>query len=189
MHTASSQKTESLHINKVFTLLIILGSLPIALLLLLSPRIELINDLGRNTIKQLFWINPKQTPRQVERLKDSPRFVGRLRDECLFKLLQELEGELVFGAEGFLTDDGLHGCCVTTNGVFGVQLIGYIAVVDAGTLCANGRLHETGQGGKYVDGWVDAFVVQLAIDENLALGDVACQVGNRMGDVCILLGR
>lgn len=48
---------------------------------------------------------------------------------------------------------------------------------------ADGGFHETGEGGEHVDGWVDALVVKLSVDEDLALGDVACQVGNWMGDI------
>ena len=35
-----------------------------------------------------------------------------------------------------------------------------------------------------LDGRVDLLVVQLAVDEDLALGDVARQVGDRVRDVC-----
>lgn len=48
---------------------------------------------------------------------------------------------------------------------------------------ADGRLHQTGEGGKDVDGGVDALIVELAVDENLAFGNVACQVRDGVGDV------
>ena len=51
----------------------------------------------------------------------------------------------------------------------------------------DGLLHETGQGGQHVDGRVDLFVVQLSVDEDLSFGDVACQIGNGMGDVIVLV--
>jgi hypothetical protein len=57
-------------------------------------------------------------------------------------------------------------------------------VVLAGQLLADRALHKTRQRRQYVDGRIDLTVVELAVDEDLALGDVACQVGNRVGDVC-----
>ena len=48
---------------------------------------------------------------------------------------------------------------------------------------ADGGLHETGKGREDVDGWVDAFVVKLTVDEDLALGDVASQVGDGMCNI------
>ena len=51
----------------------------------------------------------------------------------------------------------------------------------------DGLLHETGKGGKDVDGRIDLLVVQLSIDEDLSLGDVSSKVGNGMGDVIVLI--
>lgn len=53
---------------------------------------------------------------------------------------------------------------------------------------ADGRLHEAGEGGEDVDGGVDAAVVELAVDEDLAFGDVASEIGDGVGDVCGVLG-
>ena len=50
----------------------------------------------------------------------------------------------------------------------------------------DGFLHETGEGGKDVDGRIDLLVVQLPIDEDLTLGDVSSKVGNGMCDVIVL---
>ena len=59
-------------------------------------------------------------------------------------------------------------------------------MVFAGMAFSDGGFHEAGEGGEDVDGWVDAFVIELAVDEDLAFGYVACEVGNGMGDVCPL---
>lgn len=53
---------------------------------------------------------------------------------------------------------------------------------------ADGRLHEAGEGGEDVDGGVDAAVVELAVDEDLAFGDVASEIGDGVGNVCGVLG-
>ena len=47
-------------------------------------------------------------------------------------------------------------------------------MVFAGMALADGGFHETGEGGENVDRWIDAFVVELAVDEDLAFSDVAC---------------
>ena len=44
----------------------------------------------------------------------------------------------------------------------------------------DGGLHQTGEGGKHVDRGVDLSVVQLAVDVDLAFGDVTGQIRNRM---------
>lgn len=56
-------------------------------------------------------------------------------------------------------------------------------MVFAGVAFADGGFHKAGEGGEDIDGGVDAFVVELAIDKDLAFGDVACQVGDGMGYV------
>ena len=50
-------------------------------------------------------------------------------------------------------------------------------------LLADGALHETGQRRQDVDRWVYLPVVQLTIDEDLALSDVPGEIGNWMRDV------
>ncbi len=57
-------------------------------------------------------------------------------------------------------------------------------MVFPGVAFADGGLHETGEGWQYVDGWVDTFVVELSVNEDLAFSDVACKIGNRMCDIC-----
>jgi hypothetical protein len=57
-------------------------------------------------------------------------------------------------------------------------------MVLAGQLLADRALHETRQRRQNVDGRVDLSVVELAINEDLALRDVACQVRDRVGDIC-----
>lgn len=47
----------------------------------------------------------------------------------------------------------------------------------------DGGFHEARERGKDVDRGVDAFVVELAVDEDLAFSDVTRQVGDRMSDI------
>jgi hypothetical protein len=56
-------------------------------------------------------------------------------------------------------------------------------VVLAGAALADGGFHEAREGGEDVDGRVDAFVVEGAVDEDLAFGDVAREVGDGVGNV------
>ena len=47
----------------------------------------------------------------------------------------------------------------------------------------DGRFHKTRKRWKHVDRWVDALVIQLPINENLAFGDVACKIRDRVCNV------
>ena len=66
------------------------------------------------------------------------------------------------------------------------QLVGHVSMVPACHAVTNGRLHQTGEGGQDVDGWVDLPVVQLSVHVDLSLGDVASEIGNGVGDVCVV---
>lgn len=54
---------------------------------------------------------------------------------------------------------------------------------------ADGGLHQTGQRRQHVDGRVDLAIVQLSVDVDLSLGDVASQIGNRVSDVVVRHGQ
>ena len=41
-----------------------------------------------------------------------------------------------------------------TYGIVSVELVGYVGVILPGHPLANGALHQSGQGGQHVDGWV-----------------------------------
>ena len=47
-------------------------------------------------------------------------------------------------------------------------------MIFSGMAFADGGFHETGERREDIDGWVDAFVVELAVDIDLAFSDVAC---------------
>ena len=53
----------------------------------------------------------------------------------------------------------------------------------ASKLLTNGALHQTGQRGQHVDRWVYLPVVQLTVDEDLALRDVPGEIGNWVSDI------
>jgi len=152
--------------------------------LLRLSSIVLVKHLLGNPVKQFLGVYPQQLPGLVERLVDGPLLVRTLRDKGALELVEELERELVFAGERLLSDDGFHGGGIATDGVFGVQLVRDIRMVASGVAFADGRLHQTRQRWQDVDWRVDTLVVQLTVDEDLTFGDVACQVGNRMGDVC-----
>lgn len=73
--------------------------------------VELVQDTLGDTVEQLFGVDAEKVPGDVEGLVDRTRLVWRLADEGSFELIEELQGQLVFGGKGFLTDDCLHGGC------------------------------------------------------------------------------
>lgn len=141
-------------------------------------------DLRGDAVKLVLWKDAQQAPSQIQRLKDGALLVGALRDEAALKLVEKLERQLVLCREGLLADDGLHRGGILANGVLCVHLVAHVAVVLARVALANGRLHQPRERGEDVDGRVDAAVVQRAVDKDLALGDVARQVGDGVGNVC-----
>ena len=71
--------------------------------------VELVEDALRDTVEEVLGVDAEEVPGDVEGFVDAAGFVGGLADEGAFELVEELEGQLVFGGEGFLADDGLHG--------------------------------------------------------------------------------
>lgn len=60
-------------------------------------------------------------------------------------------------------------------------------MVFARVAFADGGFHEAGEGGEDVDWGVYAFVVKLPVDEDLAFGDVACEIGDGVGDIFVMV--
>lgn len=73
--------------------------------------------------------------------------------------------------------------CISPDGVLGIKLVGDIAVIPTCTALTDGRLHESRERWQDVDGRVDTLIVELAVDKDLALGDIPCQVRNRVCDI------
>jgi len=78
---------------------------------------------------------------------------------------------------------------ISSNGVFGVQLVGDIAVILAGASLTNSGLHQTRERWQDVDGRVDTSVVQLTINKDLALGNITRQVRNRVSNIVVGHGQ
>ncbi|KAI6769729.1 hypothetical protein HG530_004358 [Fusarium avenaceum] len=154
-------------------------SLALALGLLGGSLVELVEDLGGDTVEQLLGVDTKQAPCKVKRLVNGSRLVLALANELALELLQEFERQLVLSGQGLLTNDSLHGCSITTNSVLRVQLVRNITVILSGHALTNGRLHQTRERRQHVDGRVDTTVVESSVNEDLALGNVTCQIGNR----------
>jgi len=66
---------------------------------------------------------------------------------------------VVLHRQRLLSHDGLHRHDVLPHGVRRVQLVGHRAVIVARHALADGRLHQTGEGGEDVDGGEDVLGV------------------------------
>ncbi|KAH3668808.1 hypothetical protein OGAPHI_002563 [Ogataea philodendri] len=144
--------------------------------------------MGRKQFGQRFWDSQKR-PGLVQRLENGSVLVSTLRNKCLFKLLQELQRQLVLGGKGFFSHNRLHGSCVSTNGVLGVELVTHVTVVFSGHTISNGTLHQSRQGWQHVDRWIYSSVGQLSVHKDLALGNITGQVGNRVSDIVVRHGQ
>ena len=69
--------------------------------------------------------------------------------------------------------------------VRGEELGGELLVVLARHARADAVLHEAREGGQARDGRIDALLEQLAVEDDLALGDVAGEVGDGVRDVVV----
>mmetsp|Transcript_45814 Transcript_45814/g.114867 ORF Transcript_45814/g.114867 Transcript_45814/m.114867 type:complete len:213 (-) Transcript_45814:915-1553(-) len=147
--------------------------------------VELVEDLLRDTLEHLPGEGAAEAPCNVERVEDVTHLVRLLCEEALLKLCEELEVEKVIGGESLLADDRLHGGNVLADGVVGVHLVGEGVVVLARHALPDGALHEARERGEHVDGRVDLPVVELAVDVDLALGNVAGEVGDGVRDVIV----
>jgi len=165
-------------------LLAIIVGVPSTLVRLALALVELVEHLLGDSVEKLLGVDPEQVPGLVEAIEDGALLVCALVDVRLLELLEELERKLVLVGQRLLTDDGLHGCGVATDGVLGVQLVGHVAVVLASVALANSGLHQTRERGKDVNWRVDTLVVKLTVNEDLTLGNVTSQIRNGVSDVC-----
>jgi hypothetical protein len=165
----------------------------VAIHLLLSLEVGLCN-IWSNLVELLDWEDSEEFPSLVEGVEDVSGLVGSLGKESSFVLFQELQEEQVIRRQGFLTNNGLHSEGILTHGVEGVKLVGHTWVIFSGQLVAivfntNGRLHESGEGWEHINWWVDLFVVQVSVNENLTLSDISGQIWDWMGDIVIRHGK
>ena len=58
-------------------------------------------------------------------------------------------------------------------------------MVRPGVAFSDAVLHKPGQGRQHIDGRIDVLPVQLPVQNNLPLCDVACQVRNGMGNIVV----
>ena len=56
-------------------------------------------------------------------------------------------------------------------------------------LRADARVHEPREGGQHVDRWEHSAPVELSTEDHLALGDVAGEIGDGVGDVVVRHGQ
>ncbi len=137
------------------------------------PWVVLGQNVGRDTLQHLLGEDSKQLPANVERLENSAILITSLSDEVLLKLGQELQIQEIIWGQGLLSHDSLHGLDILTNSITSIKLVGDIGVILASHSLTNGRLHKTGKRGEHIDGRVDLPVVNLTINKDLALCDVA----------------
>ena len=141
-------------------LLLLVGVVPSAPVVVLGE--DFLVDLGQHALLE----ESEEIPSGIERLENVTAAVLALLQEIGLELLEEDQEVLVISGEGVLTDDSLHGQCIFTRGVEGVHLREDGWMIVTGELMAvlfdtDGRLHQTRQRGKHIDGRVDLSVVQL----------------------------
>src|SRR6056297_2963627 len=123
-------------------------------------------------------------PGDLERLLDAA-VLGALVDEHLLELVGERQVQLVRLGQGVLAGDRDEASQVQAVRVRRLELVGDVLVVGAGLALADAVVHQSRQRRTGVDRREDALVVEVARQVDLALGDVAGQVGDRVRDVVV----
>src|SRR6266487_4062251 len=127
----------------------------------------------------------QELPAYLEGVDDAPVLLGTLADELLLEPIRELEHLPISVGEGLLPDDRHEAPHVLALRVCGVQLVRDLLVVLPRPVLADPGVHEPREGRQRVDRRVDALAVQLPVHGDLALGDVAGQVRDRVGPVVV----
>lgn len=156
-------------------------------ILLAVAVVELVELLWTDTLELLTWEGTEKSPGDIQSVDDVTIVIWSLSDEGLLELSQEVEVEVILSSQGFLSDDGLHGRHVLSDGIIGIQLVGDRSVILSGV--SNGGLHKTREGWEHVDWWVDLLVVELTIDVDLSLSNVSSKIRNWMGNIVIWHGK
>src|SRR5699024_6513858 len=65
----------------------------------------------------------------------------------------------------------------------------YILVILSGKTFSDTVFHQTGKRGQYIDRRIDCLSVKLALQNDLSLGNVPCQVRHGVGDIIIRHGQ
>ena len=149
----------------------------------------LLDDLVVQAVQLLPRQDGQQLPAQVQALVDGAVLARALVQKPLLKLLAELQVLFVGGGELLLADDAGKAARVADLGVAGEQLVVQVRVVGAGVALADAVFHQTGQAGQHVDGRIDAGLVQIPVQHDLHLGDLAGQVRDGVGDVVVRHGQ
>jgi hypothetical protein len=63
------------------------------------------------------------------------------------------------------------------------HLVGNIPVILSGQFLSDRTLHESREGWEDIDGWINLSIVQVPVNNDLPLRNVACQIWNRMSNV------
>ena len=108
------------------------------------PLVEFSQNISRNSVEKFFGEDSQQGPSLVQAFINSATFVisyecGKrtlapsdillhvrrkilvtLSNKRLFKLVQEFKCELVFLVECFLTNNRLHGRCISADSILGI---------------------------------------------------------------------
>mmetsp|Transcript_52457 Transcript_52457/g.145440 ORF Transcript_52457/g.145440 Transcript_52457/m.145440 type:complete len:286 (+) Transcript_52457:113-970(+) len=155
----------------------------------LLPVIVNILDLLGDLLEQLLRKDPQQRPSDVQRRENVPVLVGALAQEPGLELVRELQVLVLIFAKCLLAHNGLHGTGVLANGVVRVELVRDVGVVSTRHALADTGFHEAAERRQNIDGRVDLPVVQGPVHKDLALGDVAREIRDRVRDVVIWHGQ
>mmetsp|Transcript_86354 Transcript_86354/g.171429 ORF Transcript_86354/g.171429 Transcript_86354/m.171429 type:complete len:388 (-) Transcript_86354:419-1582(-) len=155
------------------------------LLNLLFTIIVCIFDLLGNLFQQFLREDAQQGPRNVQRREYVAVFICTLGQKLGLKLVGEFQVLVLIFTQSLLTYNRLHGTGVLTNGIVGIQLIRNVWMICPSHALTNTRFHQAAQRWEHIDWRVNLAIVQRPVNEDLPLGDVACEVWDGVRDIVV----
>ena len=148
---------------------------------LASARLQVLLDLrGLDPLELGQRQDLEQLPPERQRLFDGAVLVAALAHVAVLEHVGELEERLVLRRQRRLAEDDRELLRLLAARVGGEELVRQVRVVLARPPLADALVPQARQRREHVDRRVDALPVQRAVEDDLALGDVAGEVGDRM---------
>ena len=141
----------------------------------------LLDELGLDTLELTLGQDAQQLPADGQRLFDAAVGLVALGDIPLLKGVGKLGVKLVVVGEGSLAQNGHELLGFLAAGIGGEELVHGAGMVGAGLALADALVLQTAQTGEHVHGGHQTLAVQVTAEDDLALGDVAGQIGDGVG--------
>ena len=127
----------------------------------------------------------EQLPGALQRLFNRAPLVAALSHKIRLEGIAEAEVPLIAIGQFLSTHDRGQRADIAHAGVARIELIGQVGMILTRPLATNRVFHDTRKRGQRIDRGIDPLLIQLTVEHDLPLGDVAGQIGNRMRNIVV----